>query len=122
MILVTSSKAQRLLYLKMFGKITVADLRRTEPEVKILIAGFDAGFRLLNDLDDLQQMDDECAAVLGEMMDFFKTKGIEMVVRIIPDPRKDLGLNILSVFHYGRKVRTVTCKTMEEALNALKIS
>jgi hypothetical protein len=42
-----------------------------------------------------------------------------MVVRIIPDPRKDIGLSIMSVFHYRRGVRIVTCETLAEALSAL---
>jgi len=33
-----------------------------------------------------------------------------MVVRIIPDPRKDIGLNILSRFHYRRGSRFVTLR------------
>lgn len=120
MILATSNKAQRLLYLKMFGKVTVAEMLKNSAEVKTLVAEFDAGFRLLNDLTDLQSMDEDCTPVLGEIMDVLRAKGIEMVVRIIPDPRKDIGLNILSVFHYGRKVRTMTCATMQEAARFLK--
>jgi hypothetical protein len=42
-----------------------------------------------------------------------------MVVRVIPDPQKDIGLNILSLFHYRRRVRIVTCKTLAEAMKAL---
>jgi hypothetical protein len=42
-----------------------------------------------------------------------------MVVRVIPNPQKDIGLNILSLFHYRRRVRIVTCETLEEAMNAL---
>jgi hypothetical protein len=42
-----------------------------------------------------------------------------MVVRVIPDPHKDIGLNILSLFHYRRGVRIVTCETLEEAMRAL---
>jgi hypothetical protein len=48
-------------------------------------------------------------------MDSCDARGITMVVRIIPDPRKDIGLNIMSLFHYRRGVRFVTCETIEEA-------
>jgi hypothetical protein len=52
-------------------------------------------------------------------MDLCNKHGIEMVVRVIPDPQKDIGLNILSLFHYRRRVRIVTCKTLAEAMRAL---
>jgi hypothetical protein len=42
-----------------------------------------------------------------------------MVVRVIPDPRKDIGLNMLSLFHYRRGIRIVTCMTLEEATKTL---
>jgi hypothetical protein len=121
MILVTSNKVQRLLYLKMFGKVTAAELRAHDAELRSLAVDLGAGFRLLDDLAELQSMDEECVSILGVTMDFLKAQGIEMVVRIIPDQRKDIGLNILSAFHYGRSVRTVTCSTMAEALQALHL-
>jgi hypothetical protein len=46
---------------------------------------------------------------------------VELVVRVIPDPTKDIGLNILSVFHYRHRVRVVTCQTMEEAARLLAL-
>ena len=52
-------------------------------------------------------------------VDLCNKQGIEMVVRVIPDPQKDIGLNILSLFHYRRRVRIVTCATLEEAMKAL---
>jgi anti-anti-sigma regulatory factor len=121
MILATSNKAQRLLYLKMFGKITAAELHAHESQVRGLAVDLGVGFRLLSDLTELEAMDEDCIAALGQTMDFLKTSGGELVVRIIPDPRKDIGLNILSIFHYGRGLRTVTCPDFAEALHLLKI-
>jgi hypothetical protein len=44
---------------------------------------------------------------------------VETVVRVIPDPHKDIGLNIMSLFHYRRRVRIITCETLAEALRSL---
>ncbi|MGZ4961347.1 MAG: hypothetical protein ACXWIU_02170 [Limisphaerales bacterium] len=121
MTLITSSKVQRLLYLKMAGKITAEELRRRMGEVRALVEELKPEFRLLSNLEHLDSMDKECLPVIAEMMDLFRARGLAMVVRVIPDTTKDIGLNILAVFHYGRKVRSVNCKTMEEALKALKI-
>jgi anti-anti-sigma regulatory factor len=90
-------------------------------EVRELLASIKPGFRLLGDFESLDSMDEDCVAEIGRVMDLLKTHGVEFVVRVIPDARKDIGLNILSVFHYGRSVRTVTSDTMKEALNLLKI-
>jgi predicted choloylglycine hydrolase len=64
-------------------------------------------------------MDLACVPHIKRMMDLCNKKGIEMVVRVIPDPHKDIGLNILSLFHYRRRVHIVTCKTLEEAVKVL---
>ena len=45
----------------------------------------------------------------------YPVHGVAEVVRVIPDPQKDIGLNILSVFHYSRRVRIVTCESLAEA-------
>jgi hypothetical protein len=121
MILVTASATQRLLYFKFIGKVTAAEVSARMEETELAIAQFKAGFRLLSDLDELESMDEACVPDIGNMMDLFKASGIELVVRIIPDPRKDFGLNIMSVFHYGRQIRTVTCENFSEAMRALKI-
>jgi hypothetical protein len=52
-------------------------------------------------------------------MDLCDKKGAAAVVRVIPDPQKDIGLNIMSIFHFRRRVRISTCETMEEALRQL---
>ena len=56
---------------------------------------------------------------MGQVMDLFNAKGVAMVVRVIPDPKRDIGLNILSLFHYSRKVRIVTVKSLDEATKLL---
>jgi hypothetical protein len=120
-ILLAVNKDRRLLYQRHVGKVTASDLRNHEEELRRVVADLGAGFRMLTDLADLEAMGEDCGAELGRIMDFLKAAGLEMVVRIIPDPRKDIGLNILSVFHYGRSVRTVTCKDIAEAMHTLKL-
>jgi hypothetical protein len=41
------------------------------------------------------------------------------VVRVIPDPQKDIGMQIMSLFHYDRRVRIVTCESLAEAMKVL---
>ena len=45
--------------------------------------------------------------------------GVGWVARVIPDPGKDIGMNILTAFHYPRRLRVVTCKSLVEAARAI---
>ena len=56
---------------------------------------------------------------LAEIMDALAEKGVAAVVRVIPDPHKDIGLNILSQFHYGPETKLATFESLAEALSAL---
>ena len=96
------------------------DTKRVAEQVLTLLADARPGFRLLTDLSGLESMDLACVPHIKRMMDLCNKKGVEMVVRVIPDPQKDIGLNILSLFHYRRRVRIVTCATLEEAMKALE--
>jgi hypothetical protein len=96
------------------------ETKRCEAEIKVLLAEQPPGFRLLTDLSGLESMDLACLEDIRRIMDLLNKKGIEMVVRVIPDPRKDIGLNILSLFHYRRGVRILTFETLDEAMKALQ--
>jgi hypothetical protein len=45
--------------------------------------------------------------------------GMELIVRVIPDPAKDIGFNLISRFHYHHRPRTATFKTLAEAATLL---
>ena len=96
------------------------DTKRVEEAIPPLMADVRPGFRLLTDLSGLESMDLACVPYIRRMMDLCNKKGVELVVRVIPDPHKDIGMNILSLFHYRRRVRIVTCATLEEAMKALE--
>ena len=38
-----------------------------------------------------------------------------------PDPRKDIGFKVMSLFHYGHDVPIVTCETLDEAQKKLDL-
>jgi hypothetical protein len=64
-------------------------------------------------------MDSSSAPHIAEIMDALAEKKVSSVVRVIPDPHKDIGLNILSQFHYGPEIRTITFETLADALQSL---
>jgi hypothetical protein len=96
-----------------------AEAKSISDEVLVLVPHMRPGFTFFADLSDLTSMELECAPFITRIMDACNAAGIGTVVRIIPDPRKDIGLNILSITHYSRRVHVITCQTAAEAERAL---
>ena len=101
------------------GHAAAAEMKAFAGKVRSLLPGVRKGFTVLTDLSGLDSMELDCVTDLTKMMDEFKAKGVDTVVRIVPDPAKDIGFNILSVVHYRRGVHVVTCQTAEEAERVL---
>jgi hypothetical protein len=121
MLLAAINKQKRLLHLSFIGHVGKGELERGWADLSALVADLGPGFRLLTDLGRLESMDPDCETQLGRAMEFCDQNEVELVVRVIPDPQKDIGMNILSLFHYKHRVRTVTCESMEEAARALQL-
>jgi hypothetical protein len=64
-------------------------------------------------------MDPAAARHVAEMMDVLARKQVASVTRVMPDPHKDIGLNILSQFHYGPEIQIATFDTLADALQSL---
>ena len=112
-------KAKKLLTVVYSGRVVPEESKRCEQEIRRIVADEATVPNLLTDMIGLENMDVACGQDIARVMDLLDCKGVETVVRVIPDPRKDIGLNIMSLFHYRRGVRIVTCETMEEALRVL---
>jgi hypothetical protein len=121
MFLAMSNKAKGLLLLSYIDQVDVPDLKRGRDDVVALLAELPAGFKILVDLERLESMDIACIEELGKMMELFDQHGLEQVVRVIPDPMKDIGFNILARFHYHHNPRITNCKTMVEAAKLLEL-
>jgi hypothetical protein len=77
------------------------------------------GFHVLADFRWLESMDSTAAPHLAEIMDALTEKGVGSVTRVFSDPRKDIGLNILSQFHYGPNVSIATFETLADAIQSI---
>jgi hypothetical protein len=107
--------AEALLFIRYDGEITAEEMRESLPKIPPALASLPAGFRILVDLTNLVSMDVACAPDIERVMDLCRDKGVAEIVRAIPDPQRDIGLQIMSRFHYGPGVRIVTCRTLAEA-------
>ncbi len=121
MFLATANKAKGLMYVTYIGQVGAEEMRRGHDDLVALLAEMPAGFKLLVDLERMEAMDIACVEELGQMMEIFDRHGIAQVVRVLPDPTKDIGFNILVRFHYQHEPRITNCKTMIEAAKLLEL-
>jgi hypothetical protein len=112
---VEGDKARNLIQIRFRGNISPALMKECSEKVSDLLPQMSRGFILLVDMSNVDSTDLESVPYITKVMDDCKARGVETVVRIIPDPRKDIGLKILSNVHYGRSVKVVTFQNAAEA-------
>lgn len=115
MVLATVNKARRLLCLSYIGQVRAEELARGAEDIQSFLAELAPGFRLLVDLSGLDSMGPDCLAEIGRVMELLDQGGVSLVVRVIPNPAKDIGLNILAIFHYPHQPQIITCGSLTEA-------
>ena len=116
---IEASDAERLVKITWSGKVDSDEMRRCAEEIGVTASKIRPGFRVLVDMTDLQSMDSAGAPYIGSIMDLCVIKQVEHVVRVIPDPHKDIGLNIMSYFRYGSKIRVTICENLVDAMRRL---
>lgn len=103
------------------GRVTPAGLAAGLPQFSEQIGGMARGFRLLADSSELEVMELECAPQISRIMDLCREHGVAKVVRVMPDPSKDIGINILSIIHYRGQVPLITVATLAEAEREISV-
>lgn len=113
---------KRLLVIRYSGSVLPKETEDGLEQIRSGLAQLESRFRLLADLTDLEKMDAGCAPFIEKAMDLCNEKGASLVVRVIPDPHRDIGLTIMSIFHYGGAVKIFTCQSLREANEILSAS
>ena len=116
---VEADKSKRLVVISTVGRVTKEEAKQAAQQVRDILKDFAAGFRVLADFRWLGSMDTAAARYVAEIMDALTEKQVALVIRVMPDPHKDIGLNILSQFHYGPEIQITTFDTMADALQSL---
>lgn len=106
---------KNLLEIRYGGVVPAQECQTGLDQLRSELTKLETGFRVLVDLTQLESMDVTCAPHIEKAMDLCNEKGASTVVRIIPDPRRDIGMTIMSLFHYRGDVRIITCQTLAEA-------
>lgn len=121
MFLVTSNPAKQLLVMRYCDRVTAKQLKANRSDLKTLLGGLTPGFSLLADFSQLESMAADCVPEVGAGMELVDAAEPGLLVRVIPDPSKDIGLNILTAFHYKKRPQIVNCKTLTEAAKLLEL-
>src|ERR1039458_10223360 len=119
MILCNVDESGRVLTMSYNRHVGAEDVRRCLGTVRDLMEPLKPGFFLLTDLSNLESMEASCAPDLGAIMELCSAKGMITVVRVIPDPSKDIGFDLISHFHLHPPVRTQTHATLADAIKSL---
>ena len=112
-------RSKRLLVISAAERVTPEDAHLAAQRVRELLRDVSPGFHVLADFRWLESMDSAAARHIAEIMEALGEKEVASVTRVIPDPRKDIGLNILSQFHYGREVAITTFETLADAVQSI---
>ena len=109
-------RSKRLLVIRAAARVTTEDARIAAQRIREVLHEVSPGFHALADFRWLESMDPAAARHIAAIMDALAEKNIASVTRVMPDPHKDIGLNILSQFHYGANVKIATFETLADAV------
>lgn len=109
-------KEKRFLAISATGHVTKEEVEAVAKEVRELVQDVPPGLHALTDLRWMQSMDPAAAPHVAEIMETLQEKQLTSVTRIMPDPSKDIGFNILSHFHYKPNVQIFTVESLAEAM------
>ena len=112
-------RSKRLLVISAVQQVTAEQAKLAAKQLRELVRDVAPGFRVLADFRWLESMDSAAAPHVARIMDTLAEKGVSSVTRVMPDPHKDIGLNILSQFHYGPEIQIATFETIADALQSL---
>src|SRR5437773_5649407 len=116
---VETNKAKRLLVISAAGHVSKEEVKHAAQQVREALQDAAPGSRVLTDFRWLESMRPAAAPHIAEIMNALAEKQVASVIRIIPDPGKDIGMDILSQFHYSRNLPITTVRTLVEALDSL---
>jgi len=121
MIEISSIAEKGLLYANFKGRVEPEHITGLNRALPGLVGNLPPDFTVLCDLSELETMEFSCSGFVAEVMQNMAKAGVGEVIRVIPDPRKDIGFGIMSIFHYPSKVMVHHFNSLPEALEYLEI-
>jgi hypothetical protein len=107
--------ARNLLRTRYTGHPTTPDLEAGVAKIRAALRQLKPGFTILADWSKIEGMELDSVPYVAEIMEMARTHGVALIVRVLPEPSKDIGINILSATRLGGFARIVTADDLEEA-------
>ena len=120
MYLLTINKPKNLILFSLIGSVQTKELHQARSEAAQLLDGLSPGFTFVTDFTNVESLSSDVAPEIGLLMELSEKREVGLVIRVVPDSSKDIGMNILTTFHYHQPPRVITCQSMLEAAEALK--
>ena len=111
--------SKRLLVISAVQTVTAKEAKMAAQRIRKLLQDVAPGFHALADFRWLESMDPSAARHIAAIMDALAEKNVASVTRVMPDPHKDIGLNILSQFHYDANVKIATFETLADTIQSI---
>ena len=114
MIKIDYDPEKSVLFIELLRDVDAAQARLALLELERDLANVEKGFKVLVDYTAVETMEPEVEGEVLKSMDFLNAKGVEEIVRVLPDPELELGFNLMSIFHYSPQVRVHAARTRAE--------
>ena len=121
MINVRCDKQYKALVFEFEGRITLADEAPLMAQLKEILPAKCRSFTILTDISNVESWEPGIQQAVKRIMDFLNAQGVHKIIRVVPDQRKDIGFNIMSIFHYAPEVKVLTVPSREEAFARLGV-
>src|SRR5207253_465949 len=99
---VETNKAKRLLVISAAGHVSKEEVKHAAEQVREALRDVAPGSRVLTDFRWLESMRPAAAPYIAEIMDALAEKQVASVIRIIPDPGKDIGIGASQLLFFHR--------------------
>ena len=103
------------------GKVDKAQAEQSYVELQSIVPKHGKGFKLLTDLSRVEKIDLDIRDTIKKTMDFLDSRGVTEIFRVIADPEQDIGFNIMSLFHYSKRVKFFTLESRQEAEESINV-
>lgn len=120
MIKLSYNQEYNAIIIEFIGNIDAAQGEEYFPNIPNFIPKDRQTFNLLVDLSLVESIDPKIRTSIKKAMDLFNKAGVAKIIRVIPRPDQDIGLNIMSYFHYSKSVQVITLPFRQEAEERLR--
>jgi hypothetical protein len=117
---IKSNEQSNSLTIGIKGSFLVSEAEEIYTNLETMLPKLKKGFILITDLSLLETVDYNVMSLIVKSMDLINSYSPSRIIRIVPDVTKDIGFNIMSVFHYSKAIKIMTLGSIKEAEKYLK--